>query len=174
MRRRNLVIVSITILALAGLMFPYERPEVLIKVHLEMWHYRNGELLLYTIHPGTLTDQGADFAEDQLFDSPSTDPAKWIGVSDSTSSPSSAWIVLPAEITGDGMTRKVATYTNDGVGQCNLTVTFNPTASGSCRLGGIYTALTGDTLFCADQFGVVTYEASDTIELRFTLTLAGS
>ena len=175
MRKRNIAIVSFAILALTvGLLFPYNNPDVLIEVHLEMWHYRNGVLLDYSMHPGVLTNGGADFAEDQLGDSPATDPAKWIGVSNDATAPSAAWTEIPNEITTGGMGRAVATYTNDGVGQWNMTVTYNPTASGSCQLAGLYWSLAGTTLFCSDQFSQVNYEDGDTLELKFSLTLAGS
>ena len=194
MRNRNLIVVSLTILALtSGLLLPYDRPDVLIEVHLEMWHYRTVgysdlfipyhpdpimvpilELLDYSHHPGVLTNGGADFAEDQLGDSPATDPAKWIGVSNDATAPSVEWTEIPTEITTGGMGRAVATYTNDGTGQWNMTVTFSPTASGSCQLAGLYWSLAGTTLFCADQFTQVNYENGDSLQLRFSLTLSGS
>ena len=97
--RKKIIIVSIMILTLVTLILPYKNPDVLIEIHLEMWHYRDGILIDYSHHPGVLTNQGADFAEDQLGDSPAADPAKWIAVSNDASAPSATWVVLPNEIT---------------------------------------------------------------------------
>lgn len=150
------------------------KPDVGLEVHVEMRHYRNGKLIDYSHHPGVLTTLGANWIEDQLGDSPSTDPAKWIAVSNDGTAPSAAWVVIPAEITTGGMGRAAGTYVNDGDGEWNITITYNPTESGSCQLTGLYWAVSGDFLLCADTFTQINYQNGDTVEIVWSLIAAGS
>lgn len=151
---------------------PSDLSELTVEIHLDMWHWRDGELLEYSHHAGTLTNIGADWIEDQLGDSPSTDPAKWIAVSNSTDSPSAAWEVLPAEISGNGMSRAAGTYASTGTGTWNETLTFSPTASGDCRLAGLYYAAAGNFLLASDTFTVISYESGDSIQLTFMVSVS--
>lgn len=143
-----------------------------VEIHVTTWHWRDDVLLDYSHHPGVLTTIGANWIEDQLGDSPSTDPAKWIGVSNDAGSPAAGWEVIPSEITTNGMTRAVGTYADDGTGQWNMTKTFSPTGSGSCQLTGLYWAVSGDFLLCADTYTQINYENGDTVQIRWTITVS--
>ena len=134
-----------------------------ISIHHHVRHYRDGVLILEFHHPATVTTLGLNWIEDQLGDSPSTDPAKWIGNSNSSSSPSAAWIVLPSEITTGGMARAAGTYVNDGTGDWNITKTFSPTETNSTQLSGLYYAVSGDYLLASDTLSLINYENGDTI-----------
>ena len=177
--RKRTIILPILALVLAGLfLIPMEglnfTGDVGLEIHVEMWHYRDGELISYSHHPGVLTTLGQNWIEDQLGDSPATDPAKWIAVSNDAGSPSAAWIVIPSEITTGGMGRAVGTYVDNGDGAWNITKTFSPSASGSCQLTGLYWALAGDFLLCADTFTQVNYEDGDSVTIKWSLSASGS
>lgn len=179
-RRTTLALVAI-VAAICIFSLSFEVPQksvftgtVGFEVHVTMWHWRDGVLIDYSHHPGTLTNLGANWIEDQLGDSPGTDPAKWIAVSNDTSSPSSAWVVIPNEITTGGMGRAVGTYADEGVGQWNITKIFSPTETGSCQLTGLYWAVAGDYLLCADTFNLINYQNEDAIQICWTITVIGS
>lgn len=177
--KKRIAIFSILVLATLGavLHLPVE-PDFTgnlgLEIHVEMWHYRDGKLLNYSHHAGVLTTLGQNWIEDQLGDSPSTDPAKWIAVSNDGTSPQSSWVVIPAEITTDGMGRAPGTYVDDGDGAWNMTITYNPTGSGSCQLTGLYWAVTGDFLLCADTFTQVNYEDGDSVTIKWSTSVTGS
>jgi len=146
--------------------------ELGVEIHVSMWHWRDGLLLEYSHHPGVLTTLGANWIEDQLGDSPDTDPAKWIAVSNDATSPQASWVVIPGEITTGGMGRADGTYASTGDGEWTITKSFSPTASGSCQLTGLYWATIGDYLLCADTYTVVNYESGDTVEIEWAITVS--
>jgi len=145
-----------------------------LEVHVTMRHWRAGILLSTSHHPGTLTNLGANWIEDQLGDSPSTDPAKWIAVSNSTDSPSSAWTVLPAEITTGGLGRSAGSYTDDGTGAWNISYTFSITGSNDARLAGLYFNASGNSLLCADTFTPVSVQNGDSLEMIWSCNVTGA
>lgn len=136
------------------------------KVHITMRHYRDGVLIGESYHAGVLTTAGQDWIEDQIGDSPSTTPAQYIGLSNSTDSPSSAWTVIPDEITTGNMSRAQGAYASTGVGTWNVTYVFNPTESNSSRLVGIYYAASGAGLLFSDTIAAVDFLATDTLEIE--------
>lgn len=136
-----------------------------LEIHVEMYHYRNGVLIGHSHHAGVLTTLGKNWIEDQLGDSPSADPAKWIGLSNSTDSPSAAWTEIPAEITTGNMGRAAGTYASTGDGAWNITNSFSPSEGNSTRLVGFYYAAAGATLLWSDTINVVNYENGDTVEI---------
>lgn len=180
MNRKKILLSIVVVIAVIGIFSigfqpvtdPYSDGVLGVEIHVSMWHYRDGILLDYSHHAGVLTTLGANWIEDQLGDSPSTDPAKWIAVSNDAGSPSSAWIVIPTEITTGGMGRATGTYANVGDGVWNITKSFSPTGSGSCQLVGLYWASTGDYLLCADTISVINYENGDTVQIQWTITVS--
>jgi hypothetical protein len=104
-------------------------------LHVTAWIKRAGEenWTFLSHHAATLTTIGKNWIEDQLGDSPSTDPAKWISVSTSASSPSAAWTQIPTEIASGGLTRGVGTYASTGDGTWTITVTFTSTGKPTLR-----------------------------------------
>ena len=181
MNRKRLLPIVVLIAAVCLLSVTLQVPQVPevsyttdfgVEIHVSVWQWRDDVLLVYSHHAGVLTDLGADWIEDQLGDSPATEPAKWIAVSDDSGSPATGWIVIPVEITTNGMTRASGTYADDGTGQWNITKSFSPTGTGSCQLTGLYWASTGDFLLCADTFTQINYESGDTVQIRWTITVS--
>lgn len=124
------------------------------ETHCEVIQTRNGKVVSYSYHAGTLTTIGKNWIEDQLGDSPSTDPAKWIACSNTTDSASDAWTELPDEITTDGLTRTAATYASTGDGKWNQTNTFSVTGTNSTVCYSLHHAASGDNnLVCAENQG---------------------
>lgn len=180
MNRKKILLPIVALIAVACIFsLSFEVPQEVsyttefgVEIHVSMWHWRDGVLLDYSHHAGVLTDLGANWIEDQIGDSPDTDPAKWIAVSNDAGSPAADWIVIPNEITTGGMGRAAGTYADDGTGQWNITKTFSPTGTGSCQLTGLYWAVTGDYLLCADTFTQINYESGDTVQIRWTITVS--
>ena len=177
MRKRNIILSSfiIALMSLAVFSTPTPAPnygmDFGVEIHMDAYHYRDGVLLMHSHHPGTLTTLGQNWIEDQLGDSPATDPAKWIGLSNDAGSPSAAWVVLPSEIVANGLTRAVGTYVNDGNGAWNITKTFSVTGTQSAQLTGLYWGLSGDYLLCSDTFTQCAMEAGDSLEIVWSLSV---
>lgn len=171
--------ISILCIGLAGLMLQpiidqklRSDEKMSFEIHCEVWVYRMGELVFYAHHPATVTNQGLDWAEDQLGDSPSTDPAKWIGLDDTQDTPLVTWTDLPSEYTGDGLDRAAGTYASTGTGTWNITRSFSPTASVAIELIGLYYESSGTTLFCADDIDTTNVANGDTLQVRFSLEIS--
>lgn len=143
--------------------------EFSVEIHVTMWHYRDGVLLDTSHHLGVLTEIGKNWIEDQLGDSPGTDPAKWIGVSNDGTSPQASWEVIPSEISGSGLARAPGTYADTGNGTWTITRSFSVTGTQSCQLTGLYWSLSGNYLLCADTFTQVNAEDGDTLEIEWSL-----
>jgi len=137
-----------------------------------MRHFRDGVLIGYSHHAGVLTNGGKDWIEDQLGDSPSTDPAKWIGLSNSTDTPLATWTSIPAEITTGNMGRAAGTYANVGTGQWNITKSFSPSESNSTQLTGLYWAASGAYLLAADTITLTNYQNGDTVSITWQITVS--
>lgn len=143
-----------------------------VEVHLEMWHYdQDGKLLEYSRHAGLLTTTGKNWIEGVLGDADG-DQGDYIGCSNSTDSPSSAWTELPDEITTGGMSRAIGTYADDGDGQWNITKSFSPTETNSTQLVGLYSTAATASLIASDTVTLINYQSGDTVQLRFTITVA--
>jgi len=123
---------------------------------------------------GVLTDIGKDWIEDQLGDSPSADPAKWISLSNDSSSPSSTWTQIPNELTSDGLTRTAGTYSSLGTGQWKIEYQFTATGTvNDVQLTGLNWAASGDNnLLCADTFTAVTLNNGDKLTVTWTITVS--
>ena len=179
MRKRNRVIVSLAIaLAISAFFVPVSVPQdgmnFGMEIHVDMYHYRDGVLLDHSHHPGVLTDLGANFIEQQISGTASTTVAVYIGLSNDATAPTSAWVVLPTEISGSGMGRATGSYVDDGVGAWNVTNTFSVTGTQSAQLTGLYYEAAGDYLLCADQFTQVNAEDGDSLEIVWSLSVAGT
>jgi len=166
---------SILFTVLIALLVPQYGYNPVIEAHVTIRHYRNGILIGTDHHPGVLTNIGADFIEQQISGSASTTNAIYIAVSNDASTPQATWTAIPNEITTGGMGRAAGTYINDGIGQWNVTKTYNPTESGSCQLTGLYYASSGDYLLCADTFAQINYQGgTDTVEIIWSLSVSGA
>lgn len=123
---------------------------------------------------GVLTTTGKNWIEDQLGDSPSTDPAKWISLSTNSTSPSVAWTQIPQEIVSGGLERAAGTYASTGDG--NWTISYQFTASDThtdVRLTGLQWASSGDNnLLASDTFTPVTLNSGDKLTITWTCSVS--
>ena len=124
------------------------------ETHCEVIQTRDGNIISYSYHTGTLTTIGKNWIEDQLGDSPATDPAKWIACSNTTQTVNATWTTTYEEITTDGLTRAAGTYASTGDGTWNQTKTFSVTGTNSTVCYGLHWAVSGDNnLLCAENQG---------------------
>lgn len=125
---------------------------------------------------GELMDIGADWIEDQLGDSPSTDPAKWISVSTNSSSlpGDGSWTQIPNEIVANGLERAAGTYASVGVGSWTISYQFTASATHTdVQLTGLQWASSGDNnLVGADTFTPVSLEDGDKLTVTWTITVS--
>jgi len=154
-------IIAITVITVALLVFasftqvsPTRFGRFTAKPEFHCWimHYRNGKLISVTYHPMTLTDYGKEQME-KLLAGESTNPFKYFACSNSSDSVDTSWTSLPGEITGNGLARTAATYTDTGTGTWNMTVTWTATGTVSTKLYGVYATASGNTLCLAEQQG---------------------
>jgi len=140
----------------------------------QMWQEPDGSYsILWSRHAGVLTTIGKNWIEDQMGDSPSADPAKWIALSCNVTAPSAAWTQIPNEIVVNGLERAAGTYASTGNGVWTESKQF--TASGahvSVQLVGIQWADAGDNnLLWADTFAPVTLANGDKLTITATTTV---
>jgi hypothetical protein len=147
--------------------------EFSLKVHLTAVHRRNGIIMGFSEHAGTLTDIGADYIEGLLGNNASTASAQWISLSNNASAPDSGWTQIPEEIAANNMSRAQGAYTSTGTGQWTIVKTFTASGSQSVQLAGLNWAPSGDNnLLCADQISAASLIDDDTLELTWTLTVS--
>jgi hypothetical protein len=117
---------------------------------------------------------GFDWVEDQLGDSPSTDPAKWISLSTDATAPAAGWTQIPSEIAAGGLERAVGTYTDTGTGAWEIEATFTASATHTnVQLTGLQYAASGDNnLMAANTFTAVTLNSGDALTITWQLSLS--
>lgn len=146
--------------------------EVEFEVHVDMWHYRNGVLLAYSHHQGTLTTIGKNWIEQKLGADTDSTNGTYIALSNSTSTPGAGWTDLPEEITTGNMSRAEGTYVNVGDGVWNVTYTFNPSESNSTRLVGLLWDTGASKLLAADTITPINYQDPDTVMITWQITVS--
>ena len=151
------------------------------RVIVDAYHYAEatGTYVHFYHHESSnlIVDIGEDWIEDQLGDSPSTDPAKWISLStDTTDPPLATWTQIPTEIAADGLQRKAGTYGSTGVGAWDIAATFNATATHTnVQLTGLQYAVSGDNnLMAANHFTPVTLNNGDALTVTWQLSVSGT
>lgn len=99
-------------------------------VDLNVVQYRNGIVISGAHGAGTLTNLGKDYIEQQVSGAVNASQcAKYIAQSNDTTGISVASVILPNEITVDGLQRATGTYVSTGVGAWNVSYTFTATAT---------------------------------------------
>ena len=147
-----------------------------VEIHLNIKHYRAGELLSDEYGAGVLTNIGKDWIEQQLAASDGTQEALYLADSNNATDPALAtWTILPGEITINGLDRQTGTYTSTGVGIWTVTKTKTATGTQSTQLWGIHWIVTDasdSNLLAADtgpaQKNMV---ATDTLAETWTITV---
>jgi len=150
-------------------------------MHINVYVQRAGSDEIITIkdgvllnNAGVLTTIGKDWIEDQMGDSPSTDPAKWISLSLDTGTPAAGWTEIPVEIVAGGLVRGAGTYTSTGAGVWTIHYEFTATATHTdVQLTGLQWAVSGDSnLLGADTFTPVTLNDQDKLTITWTITVS--
>jgi hypothetical protein len=144
--------------------------------HLLVEHYRNGVLLSSTYHPLTIVDQGLTQLK-LLAAQQNSSGLIYFSLSNDSSAVSTAWTILPNEITTDGLERANATYVNGAtLGTWNMTHTFTVTGLNATKLYGVnYNSGTSLSLCAAEQQGISNQKnlgATDTLALTMMGTVA--
>jgi hypothetical protein len=141
-----------------------------VEIHIEKSHYRGGTLLSRDHHPGNLTTFGANYISDVLGDADG-DQLDYIGLTNSTAAYNDNWIVLPDELTEDGLTRQIGTYADTGAGTWNISTTFTVTGSNSTQRAGLYHNVAGSTLCATDTFALTNVENGDSLQIVFMISV---
>lgn len=106
---------------------------------------------------------------------PGTSGARYIGLSDSATTPSIADTALPSEITANGLGRALASYAHTAGNTFTLTKTWTATGAQSVRRAGLYTGGYGSggggVLVAQLLFTAASLVNTDTIQLVWTWTL---
>ncbi len=150
-----------------------------INVDVDVYIQRYGELeaSAHYRHAGVITTVGKDFIEGKVGNSAfanNTMYADRISLSSDSSSPSAAWVNIPAEYTTVGLTRVQGAYASTGNGV--WTISYQFTASGtatSVQLTGLHwnTGPYAGNLLCSDTFTATTLYTGDKITVTWTITL---
>ena len=110
---------------------------------------------------------GLEAAKAHLF-STAGNTAKYIALSEDAGAPNATHTVLAAEITENGLSRALATYSGDGTGVCDLSKTF--TASGSfstVQLMGLFDAASAGNMYFEATFTAVALESGDQLTAKW-------
>jgi hypothetical protein len=143
---------TITVLGNSGMEWQFN-----MRFDMVVQQYRDGKLISQALHAMTVTNFGKDWVEQQLFsDVNYTDNALYISTSNDETSVSAAWVVLPNEVTTNGVERDAGSYSSTGVGAANVTKTFSVSGTQSTCLYGINAgpnATYANSLIAAEQQG---------------------
>lgn len=144
----------------------------------KMWAEPDGTWSIYwSRHAGVLLNDGADFIEDQISDSPGVTPAAYISLSRNGRTPQATDHKIFDEIdSGGGLDRVGGTYTSTGVGQWTVAHQFtadtdyvNVQSTGLCWSD---TDNSNTTTLCCDTFGAVTLASGDKITVTWTVSVS--
>jgi len=145
----------------------------------KMWQEPDGTYsIFWSRHVGVLMNDGADWIEDQLSDSPSAATiAKWIALTRSSHSPAAADHRLWSEIdTAGGLDKAEGAYASTGVGTWTVIKQFTADAAYvAVQATGLHWTTTGsenNTMLCADTFAPVTLASGDKITVTWTIQVS--
>ncbi len=189
---KNRLIVGVVLIVLLGLVGAIavnvvdsaQSPEPLTSLSIrgsvvvEAYHYDEATgtyVLFYRDESSNLVvNIGLDWVEDQLGDSPATDPAKWISLSLDATAPAAGWTQIITEIAAGGLSRAVGAYTSTGTGVWEIEATFTASATHTnVQLTGLQWAASGDNnLMAANTFTPVTLTSGDALTITWEITLS--
>jgi len=160
---------------------PEETNTLTIKgyVIVDAYHYdaATGTYVHFYHHESSnvITTIGLNWIENQLGDTPATDPAKWISLSNDGGS-AAGWTKLPTELDDtNGMGRAEGAYASTGDGVWTILKTFTATGAVTVQTTGLQWVVTlqsDNNLMAANDFTSVTLAAADTVTITWTLTLS--
>jgi hypothetical protein len=133
--------------------------------------------ILWSRHAGVLTNDGKDWLEDQIADSPGATPAVYVALTRDAHVPAAGDHGLWSEInTAGGLDRVTGTYSSTGVGTWTVVKAFTADAGYTdVQATGLHWSDTDDdnnTMLCGDTFAPATLAASDTITVTWTLSVS--
>lgn len=135
-----------------------------------------GNVKSATRNAGVLTNIGADWIEDQLGDTPSTDPAKWIAVDDSgIGGLSASSTQLTSELAASGLTRAEGTYASAGTGSWTITKAFSVTGTVTANAYSLQWSVTSQSdnnMLCYDSSSDKNCINGDTLTVEWTVTIS--
>jgi hypothetical protein len=147
----------------------------------------NGEIVSKVVsitlllnQPNTVTTIGLNWTRDQLGDSTkaSSTVAKYISLSQASSTPLSSWTQLDTEITASDLIRATGTYTaSAGNGVWTITHTFTASNSYTVTTTGLQWSVTSNSnnnLLAAVKFGTsATMVSGDTLAVTWSNSVTG-
>jgi len=150
----------------------FESPKYEAVVHVTVERPGVGVIYEYSGH-NVLTNSGKEFIEQELGDSGSatTEVANVIALGNG-SAPTATSTSLDSEITGCGLAKATGTYTDDGIGQWNITKQFTSTCNNELvNTTALYTSASS-TMFAGDAFSSgVTLQSGDQITVTWNIQI---
>jgi len=151
--------------------------EFSLQIHLTAVHRRDGVIIGFSEHAGTLTTIGKNYIEGKLgnnFTIAVYPSAQWISLSNDAGAPGAAWTEIPVEINANNLTRAQGAYASTGDGVWTVIYMFTASGGQSVQLAGLQWApgaVSDNNLLCADQISAAAMIAADTLELTWTITV---
>lgn len=124
-------------------------------------------------NPNLLTTAGRDWIHGQVYNSGTTDEAKYVALSSNTGGSSAAHTAVADEIVdGNGLDRAAGTVAHTpGTNTTTITKVFTATGSYTgVQLCGLLTASSLGTLVHENTFSAVNLESSDQLTVSWTIT----
>lgn len=129
------------------------------------------EEIICNMKDNLLTTVGRDWIHGQVYESGTTDEAKYIGLSSNSDSPAAGDTSLTGEISTNGLQRAAGTVTH--VAGTNTTTIFNQfTASGSftaVQKTALFTAISSGTMVHENTFPAVNMESGDLLNCTWSI-----
>jgi len=183
------VIVSVVMLLLATNIATYLYATVFMQADLkleshytvEAWIIRGDQVIYLGKVANVFTNIGKNWTRNELGDTAtaSTNVARHISLSESSSTPVATWTILPTEITTGGCDRQSGAFTAlTGNGSWKIEYTFSVTATFTIRCTGLHWIATDNSdnnMIAAAQFGTAaTVNSGDSLKVTWTNSVSGS
>lgn len=143
--------------------------------HLHIVHRRNGKVLFEQTVKNLRTNAGANFQAQQMGGTPGAAAARIALTADATA-PALGDTTLTGEISGDGLSRALATFQHAGGGATSYTLTHTFTKTGGAsvtiRKAGCFNAASGGSLVFETLFAdPATLVTGDELTVTWTVNI---
>jgi hypothetical protein len=131
------------------------------------------EELICENKPNLLTDVGRDWFHTQVYNTGTTDAAKYIALTSDTTAPDVSDITLASEIVANGLERKQGTPAHTtGTNITSIVTTFTATNTFTAvqKSGLFTTAVSGGVMVHENIFAPVNLESGDQLTVTWTIT----
>ena len=122
--------------------------------------------------PNLLTNSGRDWIHGQVYNTGTTNQAKYIGLTTDAGAANAADTTLTGEISTNGLTRVAGTPSHSG-GTNTTTITAAFTAAGSftaVQKTALFTQVSGGTMVHENTFTSVNMQSGDVLNVTWTIT----